>query len=53
MDTQTPKAKFLASNVVQSSGGGGGQEALFKAFSAVINNSVRVAVRTDLFLRPR
>ena len=33
--------------------GGGGQNALFKAFLAAIANFVRVAVRTDFVLRPR
>ena len=33
--------------------GGGGQNALSKAFPAVINDSVRVAVPTDFVLRPR
>ena len=33
--------------------GGGGQDALFKAFLAVITHFVRVAVPTDFVLRPR
>ena len=53
MNTQTSKPRFLASDVAKLGRGGGGQDALFKAFSAVINNSVRVAVRTDFVLRPR
>ena len=54
MNTQTSRPRFLASDVAKSGRrGGGGQDALFKAFSAAITHFVRVAVRADFVLRPR
>ena len=53
MNTQTSKPRFLAGNVAKLGRGGGGQDALFKAFLAAITHFVRVAVRTDFVLRPR
>ena len=45
--------RFLALNLVKSSRGGGGQDALFKAFLASTTNFVRAAVHVNSFLRPR
>ena len=54
MSTNISKPQFLAGNVAKSGRrGGGGQDALFKAFSAAITHFVRVAVRADFVLRPR
>ena len=54
MNTQISKPRFLAGDVAKSGRrGGGGQDALFKAFPDVINDFVRVAVRADFVLRPR
>ena len=54
MNTQTSKPRFLAGNLAKSGRrGGGGQDALFKAFSAVITHFVHVAVHADFVLRPR
>ena len=53
MNTNISKPRSLALNLAKSGRGGGGQDALFKAFSTAINNSVHVAVRADFVLRPR
>ena len=54
MNTNISKPRFLALNVAKSGRrGGGGQDALFKAFLAVIAHFVRVAVHADFVLRPR
>ena len=53
MNTNISKPRFLASDVAKLGRGGGGQDALFKAFPDVINDFVRVAVRLDFVLRPR
>ena len=51
MNTQNLRGQFLSLNVAKSDGGGGGRNALFKAFSAVMDHSVDNAVHTDFFLR--